>query len=101
MSMQEILEKKLNEAFKPVILRVLNESPNHNVPEGSESHFRVIIVSSEFKDVSLVKRHQRVHKILEEELQKIHAFSQQTLTPEEFVEKGGVLPSSPDCVKKN
>ena len=101
MSMQETLETKLKKAFSPLILRVINESPNHNVPENSESHFRVILVSNQFKDISLVKRHQMVHKILEEELKKIHAFSQITLTAKEFEEKGGVLPSSPDCAKKS
>ena len=30
----------------------------HNVPPGSESHFKVIIISDDFVGQSLVKRHQ-------------------------------------------
>lgn len=33
--------KKLSEFFKPVYIDVVNESYKHNVPEGSESHFKV------------------------------------------------------------
>ncbi len=29
-------------------LEVENESPNHNVEPGSESHFKVVVVSDEF-----------------------------------------------------
>lgn len=32
---------KLSAAFDPSHLHVLNESGNHNVPPGSESHFKV------------------------------------------------------------
>ena len=101
MKIQRLLESKLKEGLQPLLLEVINESPNHNVPEGSESHFRVLIVSDRFAGLSLVKRHQMVHQLVAEQIKdKIHAFSQQTLTPEEFEEKGGLLPPSPPCAKK-
>ena len=98
---QEALENKIIEQIQPVFLDIINESPNHSVPEGSESHFRVIIVSEKFKDLSTVKRHQMVYKVVSEELkQKVHAFSQHTFTPEEWLNKGGKIPDSPPCTKK-
>ena len=101
MAVQDTLKQKLEESFQPVVLKIINESPNHNVPEGSESHFRVIIVSQKFEGVSTIKRHQMIYNIVSEELKnKIHAFSQHTLTPKEWVQKGGSLPSSPPCAKK-
>ena len=42
---KEEIENKLKTDFKPWHLEVINESPNHNVPEGAESHFKIIIVS--------------------------------------------------------
>ena len=39
----------LNSKLNPSILKVVNESHMHNVPEGSESHFKLIIVSESFK----------------------------------------------------
>jgi BolA protein len=42
---QSIIIKKLDGAFSPDHLEVINESASHNVPEGSESHFKVVLVS--------------------------------------------------------
>ena len=100
MEMQSLLEDKLQKGLQPVLLKVINESAQHNLPDKRESHFRVLIVSHKFKGLSLVKRHQLVHSLVAEQIKgKLHAFSQQTLTPEEFKQRGGVLPSSPPCAK--
>ncbi|MCK4833785.1 MAG: BolA/IbaG family iron-sulfur metabolism protein, partial [Gammaproteobacteria bacterium] len=37
MNTQDSITQKLNEAFSPEHLEVVNESHMHNVPEGSES----------------------------------------------------------------
>ena len=100
MSVQEILEQQLQKALQPVLLEVINESAQHNVPPDSESHFRVLIVSEKFEGLSLIKRHQKVHQIVAKEIKAIHAFSQQSLTPEEFKNRGGIIPASPPCAKK-
>ena len=39
------IENKLNDDLNPWFLEVINESPNHNVPDGAESHFKIVIVS--------------------------------------------------------
>ena len=39
------IEDQLNTGLDPWHLEVINESPNHNVPDGAESHFKIIIVS--------------------------------------------------------
>ena len=96
---QNSLERKLKEGLEPLHIEVINESPNHSVPEGSESHFRVVLVSEKFKDLSVVQRHQMVYGLLKEELAgPVHAFSQHTFTPEEWVKKGHSLPDSPPCL---
>ena len=48
----------LNNEFNPETLIIENESFMHNVPENSESHFKIILASDCFKDLSNVKRHQ-------------------------------------------
>ena len=55
---KEKIEKKLNSGIDTLFLEVINESPNHNVPDGAESHFKIVIVSDEFKDLRAVQRHQ-------------------------------------------
>lgn len=100
MSTQEIITKKL-QTLSPEHLEVVNESHMHNVPEGSESHFKVVIVSDIFKDKMLLARHRLVNKALEEELAGgIHALALHTMTMEEWFEKGNV-PESPPCLGGN
>lgn len=45
---REQIEAKLVEAFEPAFLEVTDESYRHNVPAGSESHFKVVMVSDKF-----------------------------------------------------
>ena len=69
----------------------------HNVAPGSESHFKVTIVSDSFADQMLIKRHRMVNKALQDELQQIHALALHTLTPEEWREREGQVAASPKC----
>ncbi len=96
MSIQATIEKKLQSALSPVHLEVINESHMHNVPPGSESHFKVVVASAEFEGKPLVARHRRVNEILAEELQQIHALALHTYTFDEWQEQG-FAPQSPPC----
>ncbi len=94
--MQQTITSKLEQTLSPQHLEVINESHMHNVPEGSESHFKVVIVSDGFKDKMLVARHRLVNKALEHELKGgIHALALHTLTMEEWFEKGRAAESPP------
>ena len=119
MKIQQALESKLKAALSPLVLKVINESSGHNRPESggggpgattgwggsgaptvAESHFRVLIVSDRFQGLSPLKRHQTVHKIVKQELQIIHAFSQSAFTAAEWTARGGEIPASPPCQHK-
>ena len=98
MSVEDDIIEKLQSALQPQHLEVINESHKHNVPPGSESHFKVVVVCDEFRGKMLVARHRIVNKVLAEELQAvIHALALHTLTPEEWAEKGEA-PASPPCM---
>lgn len=102
MSVEVRIRQKLQDHLHIELLEVINESPYHQVPEDSETHFRVLIVSKDFEGLSTVKRHQKVYKILEEELKSpVHAFSQRTFTPGEWGAMDLYAPSSPPCQKKD
>ena len=99
MSVQSIIEEKISAALAPAHLEVVNESHMHSVPPGSESHFRLVIVSDRFDDTPRVRRHQMVNGILETELRdSIHALSMQTLTAAEWEAGGGRTMASPPCL---
>ena len=98
MTMQSNIETKISAALSPAHLEVMNESHMHNVPPGSESHFKLVIVTDDFTGVSRVARHQKINGILAEELKgSIHALSMETLTPDEWSAKGGQIMESPQC----
>ena len=95
---QQSVTAKLQEAFSPSSLQVINESHMHSVPPGSESHFKVIVVSDSFTGQNRVARHRSVNKVLAEELAaSVHALSMDALTPAEWQERGGTSTPSPVC----
>lgn len=99
MIIQETIEKKLADDFKPLHLEVINESNNHNVPAGSESHFKVVVVSPEFAGKNLLARHRMINATLADELKdSIHALAIHTYTEEEWNETSGGAPMSPPCL---
>jgi BolA protein len=98
MTVQQSIQTKIAAALAPSHLEVLNESHMHSVPPGSESHFRVVVVSDRFEGLPLVRRHQTVNQILEREFEDgLHALSMQTLTGAEWVRRGGQTRASPAC----
>lgn len=85
-----VIESKLRSSLSPSFLEVVNESHMHNVPKGSQTHFKVVIVASQFEGLSAVKRHQLVYGVLREELAKkpihggIHALAITSRSPSEW-----------------
>lgn len=98
MTIQQSIENKL-QALQPQFLDVSNESHKHNVPKGSESHFKVTIVSDKFNGKMLLARHRLVNNILVDELAySIHALVLHTMTTEEWTKKNGMTNNSPPCL---
>lgn len=52
---QIAITETLAENLTPVHLEVHNESYMHNVPKGAETHFKVLIVSTQFENLILIK----------------------------------------------
>jgi len=98
-TMRTVLFNKLNENFKPLHLELVNESPNHGLPESAEKHFRVVLVSSQMEGLSRLERHRAVNDVLSEELRThVHALSIQAFTPDEWEKKQGATFASPACL---
>ncbi|WP_020558637.1 BolA family protein [Thiofilum flexile] len=98
MHIQTQIEATLQATFAPDFLQVENESHLHNVPQGSESHFKVTLVSERFTGKTLVSRHRLVNQALSIELSQIHALALHTLTPEEYFARAGKVADSPLCM---
>lgn len=99
MSTAEQINDILVDALAPLRLDVINESHMHNVPDGSESHFKLVVVSDAFDGANLVARHRTINRLLAEQLQGgVHALSMHTHTPAEWQARGGQVPESPPCM---
>lgn len=98
MIVQNRITEVLRQALAPEHLQVLNESDGHNVAPGSESHFKVVIVCSEFEGKTAVQRHRTVYSLLAEELAgPVHALALHTYSPTEWLLQS-TAPDSPACL---
>ncbi|XP_062702886.1 bolA-like protein DDB_G0274169 isoform X1 [Aedes albopictus] len=92
------IHEGLTAKLTPVHLEVVNESYMHNVPKGSETHFKVLVVSGQFDGLPLIKRHRLVNEIVKEKLAGnfVHALSIEAKTPAQWNESYKLEPS-PNC----
>ncbi|XP_008553037.1 bolA-like protein DDB_G0274169 [Microplitis demolitor] len=92
------IRTKLEKGLEPSYLEILNESYMHNVPKGSETHFKVLVVSDKFQNEPLIKRHRMVNELLETELKTgVHALSIVAKTPAQWEESVKTVSPSPTC----
>ena len=99
MSIQSRIEEKLASGLSPLHLEVINESAQHNVPAGSESHFKVVVVSKAFEGKPLVAQHRLVYRLLGQELRaEVHALAVHTYTEQGWRERNAAAPASPQCL---
>jgi BolA family transcriptional regulator, general stress-responsive regulator len=85
---QQVITRKLTEAFAPESLRVVDESEQHvghsGHRAGGETHFRIYIVTPAFKDKSRLERHRMINQTLSSELTSgIHALAIHAAAPGE------------------
>lgn len=74
------MAEKLEVAFAPSLLQVIDESHHHAGHSGSrpdgESHFRIRITSAALVSLNRVNQHRKVNEVLAEELRhRVHALA--------------------------
>jgi BolA protein len=84
----ETIRSKLESAFAPAKLEVIDDSDKHaghsGHREGGESHFTVVIEAAAFTGVARVQRQRKIYGVLAEELAgPIHALSVKATAPGE------------------
>lgn len=87
MTMEDRIKAKITAELAPTALVVENQShlhAGHAGDDGSgESHFRLMVVSKRFNDLSFLARHRMIYAVLHDEMKSIHALSIKALTPDE------------------
>lgn len=99
MKLEKIIRQKIEASFHPEYYELENESSKHSVPPGSETHFRLLVVSPRFEGQSRIDRQRQINSVLANELAGgVHALSQRALTPEEWEKTKDQFPMvSPEC----
>ena len=98
-NIQDVIKKILIKDFNPSVLKIVNESYMHSVPRNAETHFKLVIVSDSFNNISQVKRHQIIYKSLEDIMKQIHALSINSFDEAEY-SKNPIILDSPNCANK-
>ncbi|WP_192963786.1 BolA family protein [Phycobacter azelaicus] len=79
MSIKQEMENRLQEAFNPSHLEVVDYSDSHIGHAGhdgrGESHFNVMIRAEAFAGMNRVAQHRAVHKALGDIVPRIHALA--------------------------
>ena len=78
MRVEDEIRQKLEAAFEPRRLEVVDESEKHRghagYQEGGQSHFQVRIAAEAFEDMTRIARHRAIHAALGPDLiGRIHA----------------------------
>ncbi len=81
------ITKKLETAFSPQSLSVIDESNQHHGHAGAhpqgESHFRIKITSAAFRGKSRIECHRLVNQVLADELKtRVHALAIEVSPPQ-------------------
>ncbi|KTC65473.1 putative regulator of murein genes BolA (plasmid) [Legionella adelaidensis] len=99
MNRKQRIETALQKNLALAHLEVDDESSGHQVPQGSESHFKVVAVSNDFENKTKVARHRLINDFLKDEFKMgLHALSLHLYTNEEWqMQKAKGAPKTPDC----
>ena len=97
--LETTIAEKINRQFNSEVLQVTNQSYMHSVPAGSESHFKVVVVSDQFDGKRLVQRHQAICAVLAYKLKgPMHALAVHTYLGSEWSENQGGAPDFLNCL---
>ncbi|OGV32373.1 MAG: hypothetical protein A3E88_05825 [Legionellales bacterium RIFCSPHIGHO2_12_FULL_35_11] len=99
MSRKEFLENLLTTSLCPDYIEIEDESHNHKGAKNLESHFKAIIVSDKFKNLSKIARHRLIFSIIADEFNNMHALTLALYTSEEWSSKIMLPAASPKCAK--
>lgn len=95
---EALLISRIQAAFTPIHLELENESYKHSVPKGSESHFKLLVVSEAFVGKAPLARHRMVMDAVKGGSADlpVHALSIAAKAPDQW-KTGDGMQTTPDC----
>jgi len=87
--------KQQLEPLNPQFLEVTDQSHFHQ--KGTNSHFKLTLVSAKFKNLNKVQKHQLIYQTLSQIMLQIHALEIHAFTPNEWQQNPKIY-NSPNCL---
>lgn len=98
MPRKDRIEKLLHREFSPLFLQVEDESKNHHVPQGAQTHFKIVMAAKTMTTLPRIDRHKLLNKLLKAEFDTgMHALSMHLYSPDEWLKYNQQVLSSPSC----
>ena len=98
MSRRQRIEEKLTLECSPTYLLVEDESKNHHVPQNAQTHYKIVLASPIFNDLTRISRHRIINNLLKNEFDEgMHALSMHLFTPDEWKIQNQSVLNSPSC----
>ena len=99
MERESKLRSLLEQNFTIQHMVLENESHMHSVPENSETHFKLVLVTPDFNGKRKVARHQQVYALVSGLMEEgLHALALHTFTPDEWAGQQSESFASPNCM---
>lgn len=95
---QEI-KARLQKAFVPFFIEVVNESSQHHGGDvNAQTHFKAVVVSDKFQSMTIKERHEQAQAVIGAEVySKVHALSLHLRTCAEWQQQSTHPFQSPAC----
>lgn len=93
--MVQDISQALVENFNLTHHEVLDESYMHHTGKDAGTHFKLVIVASDFAGQSLIQRHRQLQKLFADYIAQNVRMSFHCYTPEEFATT--TIPETPHC----
>ena len=99
--MKKVIYKKIKSKINIFYLKIYNDNQKHILQNNSINHFRLIIVSKNFNNLSLIHRHKKIYSILSQYIpKKIYSLQIFTYDIQEWITIPKKINIAIQCSKK-
>ncbi|WP_075432094.1 BolA family protein [Buchnera aphidicola] len=100
--MKKIIYKKIKSKINIFYLKIYDDNQRHILKNNSINHFRLIIVSKNFNNLSLIYRHKKIYSILSQYIpNKIYSLQIFPYDIQEWIKIPKKINRAIQCSRKN
>lgn len=99
--MKNIIYKKIKSKINIFYLKIYDDTNKHILKNNTKKHFRIIIVSEVFHNISLLNRHKKIYAIVRRYIpEKIYSLQINTYSVQEWISLSSNISKAISCSQK-